>query len=74
MVRWLLMVPFMLRMSNYCFKYGVSLYSQLIVNLRSPAGQFVNVEFFQGVHYSPFVGILDYAHYVFHGAEIMSFV
>jgi hypothetical protein len=68
------MVPFVLRLSNYCFEYGVSLYSQFIVNLISNAGQFVNVEFFQGVHHSPFVGVLDNVHYVFHWAEIMSFV
>ena len=62
------MVPFVLEMSYDRFKYGVSLYSKFVVNLRSLASQFANVKFFQGVHQSPFVSILDYIHYVFHGA------
>ena len=42
--------------------------------MRSLASQFVNVKFFLGVHQPPFVSVLDYIHYVFQGAEIISFM
>ena len=64
----------MREMSYISLKYGVHLYSKFVVILRSLASHFVNVKFFPVVHQPPFVSLLDYVHYVFHGSEIMSFI